>query len=102
MARPMRSISACFAPTTDAIRATGTRLQFRQTNACSRSGKCGVETGDGAEPDGRSWMIDMCTICAIASRKIIIVKGPYVGRQESQGENARPLASLLASYHAPL
>src|SRR6266705_7090603 len=54
IARPMRKISARFAPTTPAIRSVVTNGQLRQTNACRRLGKCGNETGLGAGPLGRS------------------------------------------------
>src|ERR1041384_1925352 len=54
IARPKRSIWAGVAPTTCAIRGTGTSGQFRHTKACKRSGKCGKDTGGGATPLGRS------------------------------------------------
>src|SRR5437016_3696902 len=54
IARPMRTTSDGRAPTTSAIRSTGTSGQLRQTNACNRSGKCGDETGKGACPLGKS------------------------------------------------
>src|SRR4051812_19755100 len=44
--------SRVLAPRTDASRSTGTSVQFRQTKACSRSGKWGIGTGAGVGPEG--------------------------------------------------
>src|SRR5438034_368793 len=54
IARPMRKTSAFFAPTTCAMRPAVTNGQLRQMNTWRRLGKCGNETGLGAEPLGRS------------------------------------------------
>ena len=53
-ARPVRTMSAGFAPTTRAMRSGVTNGQLRHTKACRRLGKCGNETGLGAGPLGRS------------------------------------------------
>ena len=53
IARPIRSRSVLFAPTTRAMREVGTNGQLRHTNACKRLGKWSKLKGTGALPTGR-------------------------------------------------